>query len=795
MNFRLAYRYLLRTPGFAIFSILELALGIGLTTTAFFVVDAVLLRPLDIPHPEQLVQVQPLNKKSGKANNTAPAPDFRDLRDRADAFQSIAAYYPDKTTILLGNRAEQATIVAVSRGWHETIGIQPVLGTGLFANTKQETGALISYGFWQSKLAGDAEVLRRTLQVHGTIYNIRGVMPDRGIFPEGTEIWIPIVPEDDSPSRTAFNYRLLGRLKASSDLARGKANLAAVAAGLEREFPENINRSYTATDLRERMVGSYRDMLMELSYAVGAILLIVCANVTNLLLARAVQRKRELAIRMALGARARNLFSAVLSESLLISLTGGALGLLLAVWLRDLLLNLNPFPIPRLALASMDQTVVAFTVFASVFCGTVTGLLPAWRVWRSGVQTALGSSPTRAIAGAADWQRSYLLVAEVALSFVLLAGAGHLLRSFARLSSVDPGFRAENLQVMECDLTALGSQNVSRTSAFYDELRNRALTLPGVTSAAWNRDLPATESGQWGTVFLEGRPKPAPSEFVRFSAEWHLAGPDFFRTIGAPILLGRDLSPADSGSAPEVALVNAAFLRLFFPNGEDPIGHRFQIGLDREMKPITIVGVAGDIRTLAQPARPQLYLPYLQHLSASGQLYLTVRSSGPPAPLIDALRRSAAASMPEAVVHFTTMKGAVAETVAPWRFRALVLAFFSAIALVLALTGLYAVCSYAAQARTREIGVRMALGARSSAVLWQLVTQALRWTLVGEAIGIVAAFFLGKSLASSGISISSADWLTCLGTCLLLAAGSVAASLTPAWRASRVDPSVVLREE
>jgi putative ABC transport system permease protein len=795
MNFRFAYRFLLRTPGFTVFAILEMALAIGLTTIAFFVIDAVLLRPLDLPKPEQLVQIQPVNKLTGRAARTVPGLDFADLRDHTGAFTAMAAYWTGKSTVLAGNRAAQVVVTTVSRGWHQTLGIEPTLGTGLFSNGKKETAALVSYAFWQSQMGGDPGVLSRTVQVRGQAYAIRGVMPGRSVFPENTDIWVPMIPEEDGSTRTAFNYLVIARMKPEIRAEQAKANLTSVAAALEQQYPaENKNRGYTLVDLRERLVGSYRSMLFTLGSAIVLVLFIACANFANLLLARALNRRREMAIRMALGARAHHLFGDVLSESLLISLAGGAVGLLLAAWLRDFLIKLNPFPIPRLEHASMDVTVIVFGVLVSILCGALTGLLPAWRVWRSDVQETLTHSSSRTATGGSDRLRSGLLVTEVAFSVLLLIGAGLLLRSFSRLASVDPGFRIDNLQVMECDLSALGEDNATRQSNFYEQLQSQALASPGVVAAAWNRDLPAHASGQSGSVKIDGHAALPPSELGRLYAEWHLAGPGFFKTLGVPIRMGREFTMQDNASAPDVAIVNAALVRTMFAPGEDPIGRKFRIGLDRR-DPITIVGVVNDIRELAEPAGPQLYLPYLQHLSSARQLYLTIRANGPAAPLIDTLRRRAADLMPEAVVRFTTMQNSVAESVAPARFRTVLLALFSGMALILALTGLYAVCSYAVQARTREIGLRMALGARASEVVRQFIVQGLRLTAVGLVAGIAAAFALRQVLASFLFATPASDWLSYLGSAMLLIAGSLAASFVPAWRASRTDPAIVLREE
>jgi len=794
MNLRHAYRFLLRTPGFALFAVLELALGIGLTTTAFFVVNAVLLRPLDLPEPNQLVQIQPMNKRTGKSGARSPGLDFRDLRDRTSAFAGMTAYGLGKGTVLVGNHPEQVEAALVSPGWVETLGLQPIVGASLFSNATDETGAFISERFWKSHLGGDPGVLNRTLQLWGKAYSIRGVLPSRGNFPDKTDVWVATVPENDGSTRTAFNYRIIGRLKRDVTPEQGKANLASVAAGLERQYPENKDRGYTLVDLRERMVGSYRSMLYTLGGAILLVLLIACANVSNLLLARALNRRRELAIRMALGARARHLFAVVLSESLLISAAGGALGLLLAIWLRDSLLAANPFPIPRLSDAGLDQTAIGFAVLVSFAAGMLTGLFPAWRVWRADVQSALATASSRTTAGGGDGLRAGLLVVEVAFSVLLLVGAGLLLRSFSRLATVDPGFRTENLAVMECDLSALPDENAIRRNQFYDQLRDRALSLPGVTAAAWHDDLPARPPGRWGWVIIAGRPKPGPSEISKLTADWHLAGPGYFHTLGVPVTSGREFTPQDNRSATDVAMVNASFVKAFFPSGENPLGARFQIGMDRRDE-ITIVGVTGDVRELSQPAGPQLFVPYPQHPRLSGQLYLTMRAQGPVAPLVDALRKTAASSMPEAVVRFTNMQEVVAESVAPARFRTVLLAMFSATALALALTGLYAVCSFLVQTRAREIGLRMALGADASAVVRQFLGHALRLTAIGLVLGIAAAFAMRTVLASFLFETPASDWFSYVGSALVLALGSVLASLVPAWRASRTDPAVVLREE
>ncbi|HLJ49968.1 MAG TPA: ABC transporter permease [Bryobacteraceae bacterium] len=795
MNLRVALRNLRRAPAFAVFSIVELALGIGLTTSAFFVIYAVLLRPLDLPEPSQMVQIQNTNRRTGRVGSRISGLDFKDLRDQTQVFTAMAAYSDGDETILVGKRPEKVFMAMVSRGWQETLGVQPMLGRGLFSEGTNETGALVSEQFWRSRMGSDPAVLGRSIVVEGQSFAIKGVMPDRGVYPEKSEIWVPVVPENDGASRTAFNYSAIARLKPGVTLDQAKANLAAVSANLERQYPkENQNLGYTAIDLRERLVGNYRTMLLTLGGAVFLVLIIACANVTNLLLARALDRRRELAIRMALGGRARDLFAAVLSESILIGVLGGAAGVLLAMWARRLLLTANPFPIPRLGAAGMDLVVLGFALLASLACGCFTGVLPAWRIWRSDVQHALAqASASRAVVGGSERLRSSLLVAEIAFSVLLLVGAGLLVRSFARLSAVDPGFKVENLTLMECDLSAISSDSAAQKNRFFEEMRGRALGFPGVAAAAWNRDLPARATLQAGGVLMEGRAMPSGSAIDKLYATWHMAGPDVFQTLGVPLLMGRTFTAQDNRSAPDVAIVNAEFVRTFLA-GENPIGRRFQIGLDRA-DPITIIGVVGNIRELAQPAGPELYLPYLQHMQTVGAMYLTIRSTGNAAPLIDALRRSAANLMPEAAVRFTTMEKAIAETVAPARFRTLSLTVFAGIALLLALAGLYAVCSYAVQSRTREIGLRMAMGAAAGTVVRQFVVSALRLTAIGLAIGIAVAFASRNVLASFLYDLPPSDWLSYVATAAVVALGAAVASSIPAWRASRTDPAVVLREE
>jgi putative ABC transport system permease protein len=367
------------------------------------------------------------------------------------------------------------------------------------------------------------------------------------------------------------------------------------------------------------------------------------------------------------------------------------------------------------------------------------------------------------------------------------------LRSFARLSSVNPGFPVENLVVMEVDLTALGRDGVPRVAGFFEGLRQRALALPKVIAAGWNRDLPTHETNQNGYVDIEGR-APAPAgEQRRSSPTWHIVGPGFFHTLGVPVRLGREFTLRDERSAPDVAVVNEAFANEFFPGGENPIGRRFKIGLDRSDL-ITIVGVVGNMRQLARAAGPELFLPYLQHLGSSGQLYLTVRAQGAAAPLIDALRKEAA-SMPEAIVRFSSMKEAVAETASAARFRTITLVVFAGISLALTLAGLYGVISYIIAARSKEIGLRMALGARVADVLGQFLSRGLRLTGVGLLIGLAAAFALRRVVASFLFEIPDSDWLSYAGTAAVLIGGSLLACLVPAWRASRMDPAVVLRVE
>jgi len=421
----------------------------------------------------------------------------------------------------------------------------------------------------------------------------------------------------------------------------------------------------------------------------------------------------------------------------------------------------------------------------------VTGLIPAWRIYRAEAGEVLGS--TR-VMPRGDGLRAGLLVAEVAFTVLLLVGSGLLLKSFVRLSAVDPGFRTDHLVAMDADLSALGESAGAERVGFYSDVRERALSLPGVAGAAWNRDVPVREAGQAGAVMIEGRPKPAPSELDRLYANWHVIGPEYFRTLGVALYQGRDFSDGDGVSAPQVAIVNASFVRFFFPDGRSALGQRFFIGLD-SAKPITIVGVVADTRPLTAAIMPELYLPFRQHLGMAGRIQLTMRVAGEAGPVVAALRQFASQREPAAALQFATMNEELANSIAAPRFRTQALILFAGIALSLALIGMYGVISYVTQARTREVGLRMALGAQPSDVLRQFLGQGALWSAAGLALGLTGAVLLRGVLAEFLYEVPASDGPTYAGAAALLLASALGACFVPAWRATRQDPAQVLRQE
>jgi putative ABC transport system permease protein len=795
MNFKLAVRSLVKSPGFTLLAIAVLGLGIGASTAIFSVINSVLLKPLDFPDSGRLVQVMSLNRRTGNPYSVSGL-NFRDWRDQNSVFESMGAFATGKTSVVFGKNTEQLNAAWVSPGFFDALAVAPRLGRLLFEKNlpaAEEHGAVISYRLWQSRFGGNQNVLGQTLKVEGGLYPIAGVLPPRAEHPRLADIWIGTIPENDGASRSGNNYNAIARLKTGVPIEAAAANLDAIARQLTAQYPgDNANVGAAVYSLQERMVFRFRPTLQLLAGAVALLLLIACANVANLLLARAEARRREIAIRLALGAGSRHIFTQIATESLVLGLAGGALGIVLAMWGTEALIALSPPNVPRLDQAAIDGSVLAFAFALSLLTGLLFGLAPLAEVRRADLNQGLKLGGTRTATGGSGAMRSGIVVAEVALSVVLLLGAGLLIKSFSRLLDVETGFDSHHLLAMDTAITATEKQDKIR---FFTELANEASRLPGVAAAGVVVTLPSQASGWNGSVMLEGQPMPKPGEFDRLNAGWNMSGPGFFRALGVPLRSGRDFDERDGPNAPEAVIVNETFAKRFWPD-QDALGHRFRIGLDTGNW-MTVVAVAADFRgqALDQPIQPEIFFPFMQHAGRADRMYLVVRPVADNPSLPSALRQAANRLSPEVAIGFRTMDDVLAESVAAPRFRTLLLSVFAGLALLLAAAGVYGVMSYVVQRRRQEMGIRMALGAGGADVLRLVFTQGMRLVAIGLVLGLAGAFAAGRYLQSILFEVQATDPVSYAGVTGVLFLAATLAIAIPALRAAHADPAVVLRNE
>ncbi|MBF5046485.1 ABC transporter permease [Aggregicoccus sp. 17bor-14] len=816
-DLRYALRMLRRQPGFALVAVLTLALGIGANTAIFSVVDALLLKPLPYAGEEALVMVWETNRE-GKAGTTSPM-NFRDWR-KADAFSGLAAFSNLAFNLAGSGEAppERVQASSVSSNFFEVLGVRPMLGATFEPAPDGVADArtvVLSHRLWQRRFGGDPGIVGRTVRLDDAPYTVLGVMPAgfewAQIAPKGAsardaaELWTP-APHHDVPqlgvdtgvelssSRGTGYLRVVGRLAPGVSLAQAGSRMQALGAQLARDFPEdNAGSSIRVLPLREQLYGSTRPMLLVLLAAVGLVLAIACANVANLFLARAAGRGRELAVRTALGARRGRLVRQLLTESLLVALAAGALGLLLAAWGVDALLALEPADVPRLTDVGLDGAVLLFTLGVSLGTGLLFGLLPALHASDLDLHATLKQGAGVKGGGRGKRSRAALVVAETALALVLLVSAGLLLQGFWRLQHVDPGFEPDRLLSFAVNLPKQPYSDEARQTAFYRQVLERLSALPGVERAGAVLTLPFGRDNIGLTLNVEGRPPPPPGR-EQPTAGYQVASQDYFATLGIPLLRGRGFLPTDVDGSLPVVLLSEAAAKANFP-GEDPVGRRIRMGGEGN-RWLTVVGVVGDVRHggLGEPPRAEVYRPFEQ----DGWAFLTfvLRTRGEPTALAQAARDAVRAVDGQlAIARVQPVRALVDASIARERFLSLLVGVFAAVALLLAAVGLYGVISYAARGRTQEIGVRMALGARPADVLRLVLGSGLRLALGGVALGLVGAWGAGRLLASQLPGVRAADPLTLAALALAVCAVALAATWLPARRAMRVDPQEALRAE
>jgi putative ABC transport system permease protein len=792
---RHATRQLARTPLFTIVAVLTIALGVGATSAVFSVVNGVLLRPLPFHDPSALVRVYETTPQFGRFF-VAPAT-FLDWRNQNTVFERLVAYFSSQSeTLTGGGEPERVESASVSWDTFHLLGVAPALGTSFIADHDREDGPpvmLISHGLWQRRFGGDPAIVGRSVSASGNPVTILGVMPADFRFPEPTtEIWRPIAIDPSDALRGAHFLRVAGRLKPGVTIERADAEMKAIAERLALQYPENsANESADVVALHESIVGSVKEMLVTLFVAVGVVLLIACANVANLLLVRGSVRQKEIAIRSALGAGRRRLAAQMLSESLVLAGTGGALGLLLAYLAVAPLQSLSAGSIPRVAEIRIDWQVLLFTLTASLLTGLLFGLAPAWHASATRLSGILKDAGRWSSGSAGRWVRSGLLVAEVAMSIVLLVGATLLLRSFDRLANVDPGFRSEDVLAFQASTPRSRYPEEAQRAMFFETLLDKLAVQPGVKAAGMVQTLPLR--GSYSLSFqVMGRPLARESD--QPSASHRVVSPGYFSAMGVPLKRGRLFTEQDTATSRLVAVVDESFVRRHFPD-EDPIGRGLDIGNGVDV-PYEIVGIVGDVSygTLEAVPTPTMYVPHKQDVFST--MWIVVRTDRNLEGLAGSVKQ-ALREVDDQIPAFaiTPLATVVAESVAPQRFAMLLVVVFAGVALVLTAVGLYGVVAYSTSQRTREIGVRLAMGATGGDVLRLVVGGGVRLAMIGILIGLASAAALARFVEAMLFEIEPSDPASYAATALLLLAVAAAACYVPARRASRVDPTVALQSE
>ncbi|MGH9747503.1 MAG: ABC transporter permease [Candidatus Acidiferrales bacterium] len=801
-DLKYATRMLIKAPAFTAFAVGVLALGIAANTSIFSFANAVLLRSLPYHDADRLTMLWEDFSYIGFPANTPAPGNFYEWKAQNHSFDDMAATYGNSFSLTGGSVPEEVEARQVTWNLFAVLGVKPALGRD-FSPDDDRTGAnhvvMISHALWSEAFAGDPQIVGKAIELDGAKYSVIGVMPAGFEFREPKiRVWVPAAFTDERRATHDSHYlQVVGRLKPGVSLEQANADLAVIAQNLAKQYPtSNAHVGAFAVPLREDVVGNLRVAIFVLLGAVGFVLLIACANVANLLLARATGRQRELALRMALGAGRTRIIQQLLTESVLLASLAGALGLLLTVWGAGFLARFVPDGIPVAANSGIDARIFAFTLVVSMGTGILFGIIPALRVSRVNLNDALKQAGARTGVGSPGRRtRDVLVVVEVALAMILLTGAALMIESFSKLRRIDLGFRAENVLSLRVPLPDPKYAELGKRTAFYDQVLERVDRLPGVVAAGFVTWVPLTNrGGSWGFI-VEGRPAPGPGETS--DANTRVVTKDYFRAMGVTLKAGRLFDDRDRANAPLVAVVNDTMARQFWP-GENPIGHRIKLGGFASTRPwATIVGITADIhqRGIGISPRPEMYYSYAQQDVFQPE-YLAVKTSGDPLPLANAIRDQIwAVDKDQPVADVMPMQAIVDEELSPRQMQARLLGIFAGIALALASLGIYAVLSYAVAQRTQEIGVRMALGAQRRDVLRMVLGQGLALTLLGVACGTAGALALARVLATLLHGISATDPLTFTAVGAGLSAVALFACYVPARRAMRVDPIVALRYE
>ncbi len=799
-HLRYALRMLRLNPGFAAVAIITLALGIGATTAMFTVLDGVVLKSLRYPDAHRIVAVNTTFTDSGRSIWRTANGDIEDLRANKDSFEAFSFYTGSsgEMGVQLANRADFVGAYLVDPDFFHVFSMPLRAGRG-FIPDDAGRAAVVSTGFAQRNFGSASAALKQSLRIDGVTYEIVGVTPAVFDFPKQTQVWAAVSPVPENNSRSAYNYHSVAKLKAEVTLAVADARLHAMALRLAAAFPdENHDKTFTVTPLQDQLSAPVRSTLFILMGAVGLVLLIACANVANLMLARATARSRELAVRVALGAGRPQLVTQLLAESVVLSIVAAVFGISLAAWGIKALLGVGAqfLPAPLLADITLDWRVLGFALAASLFTSILFGIAPAWQSTRVNLQDALKQGGTRGLLGGGPSSlRGSLVVAQIALSLTLAVGAGLLFRTMLALQAAEMGFHTEGLLVAYAHAPAQTIPEALDASRAFDDLFTRLRELPGIAAVGAAMGLPASDQGSNGSYAVEGKHSFG-GDFRKLPhADFTLTSPGYFSTVGMRSLRGRDFNDGDLYDRPFVVIISESIARQVFAN-EDPIGHRIQCGLDNP-KWMTVVGVVSDVRqdSPASPPGPVLYMPLRQHPSHANDLAIVIRTSGNPDALIPVVQSTIQQMNPEVATKFTTMNELLSDSISAQRFRTALASSFAVLALLLALSGMYAVMSYLTTRRTSEFGLRSALGAQPGNIIALVLGGAVRLAAIGIVTGVVLSLIASRLLSSMLFGLKNTDVSTYASVTAIVLPVIVLAAALPAWRASSVDPMVALRNE
>ena len=806
-DLRHGIKSLLKHPGFTAIAVITLALGIGANTAMFSVINAVLLRPLPYHEPNRLVTIWEESPQRGMYEMPVSFANLRDWVDQNHTFEQISAY--TFTNLNLTGAGEPARLGAVraSANLFSLVGAAPLLGRAFLPEEDKEGAnrvVILGHSLWQSRFGSDSAIVGRSLTLNNESYTVVGVMSSRFQFPVGfgylgkvlndpIDLYVPLAATSKELVRGNYSFFAIGRLKPGITIDQARAEMTTIEGRLEQQYPEgNTGIGIKLVATQEQTVKEIRPALLVLLGAVAFLLLIACANIANLLLARAASRQKEMAIRAALGASRVRVLRMLLTESLILSLVGGCLGLLLAFWGADALRTLAPDNLPRLNEIGVDARVFCFTFLVSLVTGIAFGLVPALHATKPDLNEVLKEGLRGSMGSAAGKRtRSVLVVVEVALSLVLLVGAGLMIKSFLRLQQVNLGFNPDHVLAVDLSLSSSRYPEDRQQAAFFQEALERLQSIPGIQSAGATTGLPLTLSLSGSDFRIEGRPEPEAGKEMIISKR--SVSPRYFGTLGIRLFKGRDFSDRDKSDAPAAAIINDELARIYFP-GEDPIGKR--ISFDDRQSWMSIVGIIADVKQLGldSSAKPEVYFPYLQ--VASPKMSLVVRTTSNPLSLAAAVKSQIQAIDKDLPIdNARTMQQLLAESVSGRRFNMLLLSVFAAVALVLAIVGIYGVMSYTVSQCTHEIGIRVAVGAQPRDVFRMVIGQGMMLAILGVAFGLVGALGLTRLMTTMLFGVEPTDPATFASIAVLLIGVALVACYVPGRRATKVDPLVALRYE